>query len=466
MNLEKTFKELKQLHLDNNYPERQERLNQLKRLLALVQQHAEELAEAVSKDFAQRAREESLVLEIYPTVKAIQYCIRHCSGWMKKRRRHASWLYFPAYCYLYPQPLGVIGVMSPWNYPIYLALIPAAYALAAGNRVMVKMSELSTHTGKLLIQLLKQADLDHHIQIINGDVAVSKVFAQLPFDHLIFTGSTPVGKLVMRAASENLTPVTLELGGKSPAVISPTVNPDHLGRLVMGKLFNAGQTCIAPDFLMIPTGWQQQLVERIKALVDGFYPHLLDNPNYSGIVNQHHRQRLMSLLEDAREKGAEVIAVGETTTDNTAKLPLYLVFKVNSTMRIMQEEIFGPIWPVMTWQNFSEVLAQIRAMPHPLALYYFGQDQQEMRQLRAQTLSGALSINETVIHISVDDLPFGGVGASGMGNYHGREGFDSLSCVKPVFVQRRFSAMKWLYPPYGRFLHFFLRWMGGIRIKK
>jgi coniferyl-aldehyde dehydrogenase len=464
MDLQLHFSQLQELYRLNPNPSAEERRELLKTLKKGLQENAYQLIDAINKDFTHRAQEESLFLEIFPTIKASKYCFRHVEQWMKRRRRNASLLLFPALVYLKPQPLGIVGIMVPWNYPVYLALVPALYALAAGNRVMIKMSELSTHTGLALESLIYSLGLNKHIVIVNGDVDVAKVFASLPFGHILFTGSTQVGKLVMKSASENLTPVTLELGGKSPAVLSTSMNPKYFNRLLMGKLFNAAQTCIAPDYLLVPSGWEEIIEAEFHRFIHFHYPELTKNDHYSSIISSQHKARLLALIDEAKLKGARVVEFGDML-ENSNKLPVYLLFNVTSDMKVMQEEIFGPILPVLTYKTFNDAIEYINSKPNPLALYYFGEDKSEKDIIQSNTLSGALTINDTIMHVAVDDLPFGGVGFSGMGYYHGQEGFDTFSRLKPVMVQRRLSPMTWLYPPYGKFLRFVLSWIGGIKLR-
>lgn len=455
------------LHIEyqiNPYPSLHDRKKILQTLRKGLQTQAYALAEAINKDFTHRSVDETLFLEIFPTIKAIGFCLKKTKQWMKKRHRNVSWLFIPASAYVMPQSLGVIGNLVPWNYPIYLALVPAIYALAAGNRVMIKMSELSPHTGMALQSIIHSLGLERFICIINGDVEVSKQFASLPFAHLMFTGSTAVGKLIMKAASENLTPVTLELGGKSPAILTSSMKPKYFNRLFMGKLLNAAQTCIAPDYLLIPAGWSNRIESEFKAFLDVHYPNLMSNNNYSSIISPSHKQRLLDLIEDARNKGARVVQFGEIEPDSN-KMPVYLLFDVTHDMRVMQEEIFGPILPVLTYKTLIEAVEYINSRPNPLALYYFGEDRAEKHFIESRTLSGAFTVNETLMHIAIDDLPFGGVGHSGMGQYHGQEGFDTFSKLKPVMIQKRLSTVTWLYPPYGKLMRLFLSWIGGIKLK-
>lgn len=459
------LKQLQQLHHGKPYPSLEDRISILKLLKKALQDNAYTISDAVSTDYIHRSQQETLFLEIFSTINAINYVLANLKKWMKQRKRHVSWQLKPARAYVMPQPLGVVGIIVPWNYPIFLSLIPAVYALAAGNRLMIKMSELSPHTGTLLQTLIGRLGLGEHVVVVNGDVEVSKQFAALPFNHLLFTGSTFVGKQVMRAASEHLTPVTLELGGKSPAILSRTMDKVYFKRLFMGKMFNAGQTCTAPDYLFVPEGWSDSVEHEFRSFLSQHYPDLMQDDDYTNIISEKQKQRLLDLVQDAKDKGARVVEFGEMSKSST-RLPVYVLFDVTEDMGVMKEEIFGPILPVLNYKSFDEVVTRINAASNPLALYYFGTDAQEINQLQTQTLSGAFVINDAVVHAAIDDLPFGGVGASGMGHYRGQEGFDTFSQLKPVMTQRRFSSIVLMYPPYGKLLDLYLRWVGGIKPKK
>lgn len=441
-----------------------ERRHNLQILKRILQVHANELADAVNQDFSHRAYYETVFMEIFPAIKAINYCLSHLKKWTKTRKRSVSWLFKPAKAYVFPQPLGIIGIMVPWNYPIYLAIVPLAYALAAGNRVMINMSELTPEIAKKLDLLIKSSTLkDNLVHIVQGGVDEAKHFASLAFGHLLFTGSTEVGKQVMRAASNNLTPVTLELGGKSPVIFSASANLSYIKRLLMGKLVNAGQTCIAPDYLLLHKSWEHQLEVSCNLFLTTHYPDLLSNSNYSSIISPQHLERLNALLEDAQQKGARIVPLVERRTMDR-KMPFFLIFDVNLSMRVMQEEIFGPLLPVLLYDEFNQAVDIIRSRPAPLVIYYFGEEVEEKRLLQKETRSGALTINDTLTQIAVDDLPFGGLGLSGFGHYHGQEGFDNFSKLKPIFAQRRFAPVTWFYPPYGRLMRFFLNRVAGISV--
>lgn len=466
MELEAIFKRLTQETRAKPYLSFKERQQKLRLLKQVLQKNANELAQAVSDDFSHRAYQETLLLELFPSLNAIDYCLKNLKKWMKIRKKPVLWLFKPASAHVFPQPLGVIGVMVPWNYPLYLALVPLVYALAAGNRVMIKISEQTPKTGEILARLLSQGGIEETlVTIINGDVDVAKKFASLPFNHLLFTGSTAVGKEVMTAAAKNLTPVTLELGGKSPVFISASVNPDYFSRLFMGKFYNAGQTCIAPDYLLIPKGWEHRIEAFGKEFMAKHYPDLEKNPDYSCLISTKHKERLQAFIDDAREKNAQIIQIGDFKKQSQ-KMPFYLVLNVDNSMLLMQEEIFGPILPIVSYESLDAAIDFINERPKPLVIYYFGEDKQERKALEIKTLSGALTTNDTLTHVAIDALPFGGVGESGIGHYHGQEGFDRFSKLKPIFLQRRFAPITWFYPPYGKLVRYFLTWVAGMNLKE
>lgn len=466
MNLTDIFQQHQRNFQVSRYPEISIRKKRLLALKTLLQHNSEVLVKAVSSDFSHRSGDETLFLELLPSVKAINYCIKNVSTWSKARKRKVPWHMKLAKAYLQPQPRGVVGIMVPWNYPIYLLVVPLAYAVAAGNQVLIKCSELTPAVGATIQNLFNEvACLDEAITIINGDVECSKAFSALPFAHLLFTGSTAVGKEVMRAASQNLTSLTLELGGKSPVIVAPSAKRDYLNRLFMGKLYNAGQTCIAPDYLLVHKQWADEIEPLLSAFIEKHYPNSATNRDYSHIISLEHADRLVDLVCDAEAKGARVIQWGKSQ-ELLQKFPITLLLNVNKSMRVMQEEIFGPIIPVITYTSFAEVLDVIDTFSSPLALYYFGSDKLEITHLQFQTLSGALVINDTLMHIAIDDLPFGGVGDSGMGCYHGQEGFDTFSQIKPVFKQKSLAPISWFYPPYGKLIQFFIRHYAGIQTKE
>jgi coniferyl-aldehyde dehydrogenase len=360
----------------------------------------------------------------------------------------------PGRAQVFPQPLGVIGIIAPWNYPVYLAIGPLAGALAAGNRAMVKMSELVPATAALLNELVRAHFAADEVCVVTGGVEAGRAFASAPFDHLVFTGSTAVGRSVMRAAAENLTPVTLELGGKSPAIVAPGYPIDSAAeRILIGKLMNAGQTCIAPDYVLVPSDSRADFVAAARRAVAAFYPDPMRSPDYTSIVNERHFERLARFAEEARARGAEVLTLapdGGSPNPATRRFPPTLLLDVPEDCRVMREEIFGPILPLVAVRDVDEAIQYVNARPRPLALYYFDRDEQRIERVTANTVSGGVTINDTILHIAQESLPFGGVGPSGMGEYHGRAGFDAFSKRKAVFRQARLNAMSWFNPPYGQ----------------
>lgn len=430
------------------------RKERLKALRAALLARRDEIAEAIRADFGNRSKHETHVAEVLVTNEAIKYMLGHLAGWMASESRHVSPLFWMARAHVQYQPLGVVGVISPWNYPLQLAAVPVATAIAAGNRVMVKPSELTPATSALLAELLPAALGDEVISVHPGGVEVGQAFARLPLDHLLYTGSTHVGKLVMRAASENLTPVTLELGGKSPALCHRDADIQHFAaRIASGKLLNAGQTCVAPDYVLVPRGLEDTFVQAFRNQVAALYPTLVTNPDYTSIVNERHLARLRSYLDDARSKGArieEVNPAGESFDDGGTKLAPHLLLDVTDEMRVMQDEIFGPLLPVVPYDHLEQAITYINDRPRPLAFYYFDNQAKRIDHVLEHTISGGAVVNDTLIHVGIDDLPFGGVGPSGMGAYHGKEGFETFSHKRAVVRQSRLNSVALISPPYGR----------------
>lgn len=435
-------------------PGRGTRGRRLEALERLVHDNVDDIAAAVSADFGWRSAHETRLLEVFPGLEAIRHARRRVKHWMKPERRPVSLWFQPGRAEVIPQPVGVVGIIVPWNYPIYLAVGPLVAALAAGNRAMVKMSELTPATAALLSRLVARHFAPEELTVVEGDAPVAQAFARLPFDHLLFTGSTRVGHSVMAAAAENLTPVTLELGGKSPAIVGPGQSIGHAAeRILVGKCMNAGQTCIAPDYVLVPAGKELEFIAAARAVVARCYPDLEDTADYSAIINARHYARLIGYLDDARAKGAEVINLapaGTTPDARSRRLPPHVLLKVNDTMAVMQEEIFGPLLPVVPYRDLGAAIAYVNARPRPLALYYFDHDSANIRRVLTETVSGGVTVNDTILHIAQDSLPFGGIGPSGMGQYHGREGFDTFSKRKAVFHQSRINGMRLFMPPYGR----------------
>jgi acyl-CoA reductase-like NAD-dependent aldehyde dehydrogenase len=425
------------------------------------------IAEAISRDFGNPSRHESLMSEVFVVLGAIKHTKTHLREWMEPEEREVGWVFLPASVEVRPQPLGVVGIISPWNYPVQLAFAPLVQALAAGNRAMIKPSELVPETGALLRDLVAETFPDDQVTVITGGPEVGEAFSHLAFDHLVFTGSTRVGKLVMKAASENLVPVTLELGGKSPTIVGPGFSAKTAAeRILAGKLFNAGQTCIAPDYVMIPAGTRDVFVEACKAAVAKMYPTLEKNPDYTSIVNDKHYARLQGYVQDAKTRGARVVELnpaGEAldAASGTRKLAPTLVLDPSDEMLVMQEEIFGPILPVVTYQTLDEAIAYVNDHPRPLALYVFSHDRSATDRVLAETVSGGVTVNETLLHVAQDDVPFGGVGPSGMGHYHAHEGFETFTKKKPVFRQARVNTTGLMRPPFGKTIDRLLKFLIG-----
>ena len=436
------------------YPSVATRRDRLERLRRIVTQHESRFVAAIERDFGHRSAHETRLAELYIVGAEARHAIRRLSRWMKPRRVATPWHLLPASARIMHQPVGVVGIISPWNYPVQLALAPAVAAIAAGNRVMLKPSELTPETSSLLAELVSASFGEDEFAVVEGDADIGQAFSALAFDHLFFTGSTAVGRKVAQAAAANLTPVTLELGGKSPAVFDATADfASSVPRLMVGKLLNAGQTCIAPDYALVPAARLDEFIAAATATVHDLYPQVSTNPDYTSIVNARHFARLTGLLDDARSKGARIMPLGEAgaRTDTTPRrLVPTLVAGVTDDMAIMREEIFGPLLPIETYSTPDDAIAKINARPHPLALYWFGADRRHCERMLRQTLAGGVTVNDTLWHFAHEGLPFGGVGASGSGQYHGEHGFVTFSKAKPVYAQSRFAPTRLLYPPYGR----------------
>ena len=442
-----------------------ERVTSLRALERLLLDNKAAIIEAVSQDFGSRSRHETLAAEIFVAVECVRHTLSHLSAWMMPERRQVGWAFLPASAKIMYQPLGVVGIISPWNYPLQLALAPLVAALAAGNRAMIKPSELTPRTSALLQRLVSAHFHADQVVVFTGGTDVGDAFSKLPFDHLVFTGSTRVGKIVMRNAAEHLVPVTLELGGKSPAIVAPDYPIEVAAQKIMfGKLFNAGQTCIAPDYVFVPRDARDRFVEACHRAAATMYPTLENNPDYTSIINDRHYQRLTGYLADADTRGAKLVRINpaqEPLDPARRKLAPTLVLDAREDMTVLQDELFGPILPVLTYGQLSEALDYVNAHERPLALYGFSHDQRTVDRILEETISGGVTINDTLLHFAQEDLPFGGVGASGMGHYHGFEGFESMSKKKPVLHQARFNATGLLNPPYGALIDRFMRFVLG-----
>lgn len=446
--LQATFERMRNAHLAAPVVELEMRLDRLARLeTALITAEAR-LIIAMSDDFSHRSAQESRTFDIDVTIGERRGAKRHLKGWMKSRRASTPMIYKPARAEIRPQPLGVVGVIAPWNFPVMLSIAPIAAALAAGNRVMLKPSELTPHTSTVLAEMLAGTFAHEEVTTITGGSEVATAFSSLPFDHLFFTGSTGVGRKVAEAATRNLTPVTLELGGKSPAVLMPSANLARAARrIAWGKIANAGQVCVAPDYVLVPRRKMASLADEIMGAMMRLYPQGPASPDYAGIISDRHLARLDALLAEAKERGAEVIQV-EGETGNARKFAPALVLDPPPDISMMQEEIFGPILPLVPYDTVEDALDFVTERDHPLALYVFAEDRGEQDMWLDQSISGGVTVNDTVIHVGFDTLPFGGVGASGMGAYHGRTGFETFSHLKPVVRQSKWNGMAMIEPPF------------------
>ncbi|MAA78047.1 MAG: coniferyl-aldehyde dehydrogenase [Deltaproteobacteria bacterium] len=457
------FQNLKKIHVSEGEIPKKKRKVLLKKLKKLLIVKRQEVIEVVSKDFRGRSSYETLAAEVLLTCNTIRHTLRHLDEWMEIQDREVDLTFWPAKTYLKPQALGVVGIISPWNYPISLALIPVVQAISAGNRVMVKPSEFTPHSSKFLKDILKEAIGDDYVRVVCGGVEVGVEFSKIPFHHLFFTGAPEIGKKIMAAASENLTPVTLELGGKSPALIHSSFSiSTAASRIASGKFLNAGQTCIAPDYVLCPKDKVSEFVEAIKKHLEKMYPSLKDNDDYTSIIHDRHRNRLLDLVSDAQEKGANVHIHNPKNEDLSNKVAPHVLDNLDLESRIMKEEIFGPILPIIPYSSIEEAISFIQDRPRPLALYYFDNNKKRIRGVLSQTHAGGVCINDTLLQVSQDNLPFGGIGNSGMGAYHGKEGFDTFIHHKPVFHQSRLSLVPMLTrPPYPKWVRSLVRFLIG-----
>ena len=434
------------------------RIDRLKRLKALIVENKVAFANATKHEFnGARSYEFSLFSEFASKVEAIDYSMKHLKAWMKpeKRKTNKPMNFLGGKSQVRHFPKGVVGIISPWNLPFGLTVAPLTSALAAGNRALLKPSEFVPETAALFAEVVPKYFSKDEVAVVTGGAEVSQQFAQLPFDHLLFTGSTRVGAQVMQAASKNLVPVTLELGGKSPVIIGRSAKLDLAGtRLTFGKLLNGGQLCLSPDYVLVPQELEEQLVARVVHEAQSMYPNITENADYAGVINERHFARLQNYIDDAVAKGAKLTIVGADQTrasENNRRMPLHILQNVNEDMLVMHEEIFGPILPVMTYDDITEVPDQVEPRRNPLALYYFGKDKTEQEYLLSHVPSGGVCINDITLHYVQEDLPFGGVGASGMGAYHGPEGFRTLSHPRAIYSQTMVDVLPIIgaRPPFG-----------------
>jgi coniferyl-aldehyde dehydrogenase len=447
------------------YPAWDVRAGRLRRLQRLLQSHEAHIARALDADFGGRPAIETELLEVWPSLEETKSALRHGRRWMKPRRAGVGKWFVPARGVVLPQPLGVVGIIVPWNYPLYLAVGPLVAALAAGNRAMVKLPEATPAFSALMQRLCADTFDAGEVCIVTGGPDVAAQFSALPFDHLVFTGSTPVGRRVMAAAAANLTPVTLELGGKSPAVVAPGYPLAHaVQRILAGKLVNAGQTCIAPDYVLLPREQVPAFVEAARVHARRSHPAGLADTDYCSVVDDRHYRRLTGYVDDAVAHGVRVEPLfdGAARDDARHRMAPTLLIDPPHDLAAMRDEIFGPVLPLVPYDRIDDAMAHVASRARPLALYWFDRDEARIQRALQQLPAGGVTVNDTLLHIAQDTLPFGGVGASGMGHYHGRWGFDTLSKLKPVFRQSRLNAMALFLPPYRpamkRLLALMKRW--------
>jgi coniferyl-aldehyde dehydrogenase len=440
-----------------------QRCSDLQRLRAALKQDLEGMHAAIESDFGHRSRHENLVSEAMIVFSEIDHALRHLRRWTKPRRVAVGGRFWPAQASVRPMPVGVVGIISPWNYPVNLALVPLVSAIAAGDHVFLKPSEFTPHTSAWLGVLLANVFPDDRVAVAIGGPALGAAFSALRFDHLLFTGSAVIGRKVLAAAADNLTPVTLELGGKSPAIVAPDFPlPLAAARIASGKWFNAGQTCIGVDYVLIDASRRDAFVVELLRQLQSRFGELSDAGDYTRIINDGEYARLSGLIDEARERGAQIIqpiAIDIERSRRERLLPPTLVLDAPDDTQLMREEIFGPILPIRTYATLDQAIDWISAHDRPLALYAFSNDRATVERILQRTLAGGVSINDTLIHFGINALPFGGIGPSGQGAMHGRAGFDTFSKLLPVFRQRRWAASDWIRPPYRGFVDWLVRFL-------
>ncbi|RLA24373.1 MAG: coniferyl-aldehyde dehydrogenase [Gammaproteobacteria bacterium] len=447
---ERIYKAQHRAYKENPYPSYEERKANLIKLEKIMVDNQAAIAEAISKDYGNRAQQETELIELFLSIDGVRYARKKLKKWMKPQRRSVSIWFAGAQNRVLAQPKGIVGLIAPWNYPLFLVMSPLASILASGNRCMIKMAANSKNLCELLSVLFKEAFPEEMVAILPGVKASN--FTPLPFDHIVFTGSPETGKTIMKIAAENLIPVTLELGGKSPTIVGDDFDMKTAAeRIMQGKFLNAGQTCVAPDYLFVPADKVELFIEAAKESIARRYSGL-ESKDYTSIIDEKAFARLSMVLDDAAQKGASVVSLmkGDAKSTESRKIAPHVMTDVNDDMVVMKDEIFGPILPIKPYTNIDEVLTFINDRERPLALYIFSNNKKLQDKIIKNTLSGGVCINETVLHAGQHDMPFGGVGNSGMGHYHGQEGFNEFSKLRPIFKQFKFPALPLLYPPYGK----------------
>ena len=457
-NLNEILEKQKKAHLTEGPLSVETRKEWIDRCIALLIKYQNEIAEAISEDFGHRSTESSLLADVAGSIGSLKSAKENIKKWVKPEKRKVTPSILGllgAKLRLEYQPLGTVGVISPWNFPVTLTFGPLGSIFAAGNRAMIKPSEFTPKTSELMKKMFEEAFSEEEVAVFTGGPDLGEAFSSLPFDHLLFTGATSIAKHVMRAASENLVPVTLELGGKSPVIISKKSNFEvSVNRVMAGKTMNAGQICLAPDYVFIPKDKKEEFISQSKKVVTDMYPSLKDNPDYTSVINQRHYDRLQGYVEEAKEKGFEVIEINPSNEDFSQqayhKIPPTLIVDPDDSLSVMKEEIFGPILSVKTYESIEDTVDYINSKDRPLGLYYFGDDKEEMQNVLENTTSGGVTINDVVFHVGQDNAPFGGVGPSGTGSYHGVEGFKNFSHTKTIYTQSKFDGLFGLFrPPFG-----------------
>ena len=456
-NMEAMLAKQKAACIRDGIPPAEQRIEWLEKSIDLLCTHGEGLCDAMSADFGHRSKDQSNFSDISSSIDTLKFAKKNVRAWMRPSRRSAQ---FPlgllgARAAVHYQPKGVVGVISPWNFPVNLTFAPLAGVFAAGNRAMIKPSEFTAQTSELMAELFSQYYSEEEVAFVTGGPEVGAAFTKLPFDHIVFTGATSIAHHVMRAAAENLVPVTLELGGKSPVIVGESADVEKAAlRIMSGKTLNAGQICLAPDYVFVPENKRDEFIAAARSAVEGMFPSgLKDNDDYTSVVNRQHFDRLQSYIQDAESKGGDVIEINPKDEDFSQqshhKMAPSIVANATDDMKVMQDEIFGPILPIKTYKDTKDAVAYINAHPRPLGLYYFGSDATERDYVLNNTTSGGVTVNDVVFHIAQEDLPFGGVGPSGMGAYHGKDGFLEFSHKKAVFTQISADLLGVIRPPYG-----------------
>jgi coniferyl-aldehyde dehydrogenase len=451
--LQHLFQQQRLAYQGDPMPSAESRIDLLQKLERELRSYSDRLCEALDADYGGRSRQDTLLSDILPSLMNIKYNCRKLKKWMRPERRSAGLLLAPAKIRVHYQPFGVVGIVVPWNFPVMLSLSPLVSAIAAGNRAMIKLSEFTPRANGVIIEMLARAFSPEQVACVEGEAEKAAQFVSLPFNYLLFTGSTNVGRHVMKAAADNLTPVTLELGGKSPTLVGPDVDIDNaVERLIFGKCLNAGQTCVAPDYVLVPRNKVDAFVKSYQRRFAVMYPSGVNSEDYTSVIDSRQYERLLNWLQDARDKGARVVPCveGQHQDDSHQRLTTHLLLDTSDEMSVMQNEIFGPLLPIVPYDGIDDAVAYIRRRPRPLALYLLSYDKWLQQKIIDQTHSGGMCINDTVLHAAVDDAPFGGIGLSGMGQYHGVEGFKTFSKAKTVLVQGKFATSTLMHPPYGK----------------